>query len=453
MKNWKALIGTLAAASSLMIASTAMAATYDGYTQEEFDALEETTVIASDDSPTGYYVTFRYKDPDATRVRIYGEWRFSDIAHASYVTSLNATPEEWQDGYTVWKTDSWPTADMTKDEETGIWSYTIPLPTGTWCYRFYVGGAEDAEVDDYTDAVMVADPANVNYLADSVTELGGEQALTAVYVPWDEEKQANTIQRAEEAPRDGENGTVTFVETTTSGGIDTSYGVYLPYEFDENREEAYPILILFHGGGGYDGSWFTNGLVNILDNMIAEGRMEPTIVVTPNGSDFPNDDYMWDRPAILDFIVNDVLPYMTENFNASDDPARRAFAGLSMGGATTGYAMFHATDEFDTFLLFSAPFLGDIQPDYTLSQLKDKTIFFGYGDYDFVVPRSLYHLEPDEDGNLIPLTNGNEGSIFEYMIGLNNEGVEFESLNYPYGHDWVLWRKLIVDVFDDVLWK
>ena len=70
-----------------------------------------------------------------------------------------------------------------------------------------------------------------------------------------------------------------------------------------------------------------------------------------------------------------------------------------------------------------------------------------------MVPRSLYHLEPDEDGNLIPLTNGNEGSIFEYMIGLNNEGVEFESLNYPYGHDWVLWRKLIVDVFDDVLWK
>ncbi|MEG1515997.1 MAG: hypothetical protein RSD95_14005 [Clostridia bacterium] len=66
-----------------------------------------------------------------------------------------------------------------------------------------------------------------------------------------------------------------------------------------------------------------------------------------------------------------------------------------MGGATAGYALFHYTDDFDTFFLFSAPFLGDIQPDYTLPQLKDKTIFISYGDYDFVVTRSLYKLEPD----------------------------------------------------------
>lgn len=453
MKHWKHFIGTMAAAGMLFSCTTAFAATYEGYTQEEFDALEATTIVKSEDSPTGYYVTFRYKDADASRVRIYGEWRFSDIEHASYVTSLNASPEEWEDGYTVWKTDSWPTADMVKDEETGIWSYTIPLPTGTWCYRYYVGGAEDAELTDYTDAVMIADPNNVNYLADSETELGGEQALTAVYVPYDEVKQAKTIERAEEAPRDGENGSVVFVDTTTDAGVETSYGVYLPYGYDENREEAYPILVLFHGGGGYDGSWLTNGLVNILDNMIAEGRLEPTIVVTPNGSDFPNDAYMWDRPAILDFVVNSILPNMAENFNASTDPARRAFAGLSMGGATTAYALFHNTDDFDNFIIFSAPFLGDIQPDYTLPQLQDKNIFFGYGDYDFVVPRSMYHLEANEDGEITPLLNNREGSIFEYIVELNNAGVEFETLNYPYGHDWVLWRKLIVNVFDDFLWK
>lgn len=106
----------------------------------------ETTVVKSEDSPTGYYVTFRYKDPDSGRVRIYGEWAFSDLDHSTVVTSLNATPEEWQDGYTVWQTSGWPTADMVLDEETGIWSYTIPLPNGTYNYRFYVGGAEDAEL-------------------------------------------------------------------------------------------------------------------------------------------------------------------------------------------------------------------------------------------------------------------------------------------------------------------
>ena len=98
----------------------------------------------------------------------------------------------------------------------------------------------------------------------------------------------NTDQRPEEMPRDTENGTVSFETATTEDGIATSYGVYLPNGYDADREEAYPLLVLFHGGGGYDGSWFSNGLANILDNMIAEGRMEPTIVVTPNGSDFPS---------------------------------------------------------------------------------------------------------------------------------------------------------------------
>ncbi len=84
--------------------------------------------------------------------------------------------------------------------------------------------------------------------------------------------------------------------------------------------------------------------------------MEPTIVVTPNGSDFPNETYRWDRPAILDFVVNIILPHMTENYHAANDPTHRAFAGLSMGGATAAYALFHYTDVFDYFFLFSAPF-------------------------------------------------------------------------------------------------
>lgn len=435
----------------LLGCSSGYAQTFEGYTQEAFDAIEQTTVIKSDDSPTGYYVTFRYKDADASRVRIYGEWAFTDTSRASFFTSMNATPEQWQDGYTVWKTNSWPTADMIKNEETGVWSYTIPLPAGTWCYRFYVGGAEGAELTDFTDATMIADPANVNYLADP-DEAGGEQLLTAVYVPRDEEKQVKTMPRYEEVPRESEQGTVAYETVTLDNGITTTYAIYLPYEFNVEREEAYPILVLFHGGGGYYGSWFTNGLVNILDNMIAEGRLEPTIVVTPNGSDFPHETFRWDRPVLLDYVTNTILPNMSEKYNASEDPARRALAGLSMGGATTAYGLFHYTDAFDTFLLFSAPFLGDIQPDYTIPELKDKTIYIGYGDYDFVVTRSLYFYEPDENGDHTPIINNREGSILEYVYGLNKEGVEFSVVNQPFGHDWVLWRKLIVDVFDNVLW-
>jgi hypothetical protein len=57
--------------------------------QKEIDALEKTTIIQDPDSPTGYSVTFRYQDPDATRVRLSGQWLFSDKAHASLATSLH----------------------------------------------------------------------------------------------------------------------------------------------------------------------------------------------------------------------------------------------------------------------------------------------------------------------------------------------------------------------------
>ncbi len=457
MKHWKKLAVAASLAGAMMCGFNAYAADYDldGYTQEEFDALERTTVLKSDESPTGYYVTFRYKDPDAGRVRIYGEWKFSDIYHSTFVTSQNLMPDDWSDGDVEWQTDGWPTAEMELNEDTGVWSYTIPLPTGTFNYRFLVGGADGAAVDDATDAQLVADPANTNFLApDEDTEnLGGEQALTSVYVPWDGEKQANTDQRPEEMPRDTENGTVSFETATTEDGIATSYGVYLPNGYDADREEAYPLLVLFHGGGGYDGSWFSNGLANILDNMIAEGRMEPTIVVTPNGSDFPNDNFMWDRESICQFVINDILPHMTENYNASDDPSRRAFAGLSQGGATVGYMMFTYPEAFDTYAFLSAPYMGDTNLDFTIPELKDKTIFFGYGDYDFVQTRSLYKLYPDADGNMVRLASREEGSIWEYMYGLAEADVDFTSINYAYGHQWALWRKLMVNICEDILWK
>ena len=455
--KWKKLMGLTVMFAAITAAGNAYAADYDldGYTQEEFDALERTTVLKDETSPTGYYVTFRYKDPDAERVRVYGEWLFSDVLHNTFVTSENKVPEDWEDGDLEWGTASWTTSDMTKNEDTGVWSYTIPLPNGTFNYRFVVGGTADKEVDDTEGAKLVADPANVNFLAEDedIENLEKEQALTSVYVPWDEEKQANTDQRLEEEPRNGENGTVTMETIIASDGTETSYGVYTPYGFDADREEKYPLLVLYHGGGGYDGSWFSNGLANILDNMIAEGRMEPTVVVTPNGSDFPDETYMWNREAITDYVVNDLMPVVSEKYHAATDPENRAFAGLSQGGATVGYMMMHHTDEFNTYLFLSAPYMGDTELDFTIPSLKEKNIFFGYGDYDFVQTRSLYKMYPDGDGNMVLLANRKEGSIWEYMYGMAEAGVPFQAVNYPYGHQWALWRKVIVKAIDDVLWK
>ena len=162
---------------------------------------------------------------------------------------------------------------------------------------------------------------------------------------------------------------------------------------------------------------------------------------------------MWDRESICQFVINDILPHMTENYNASDDPSRRAFAGLSQGGATVGYMMFTYPEAFDTYAFLSAPYMGDTNLDFTIPELKDKTIFFGYGDYDFVQTRSLYKLYPDADGNMVRLASREEGSIWEYMYGLAEADVDFTSINYAYGHQWALWRKLMVNICEDILWK
>lgn len=467
MKRLIQTVGIIAGLALLPMAGSAFAANYDldGYTQEEFDALTETTVLKSEESPTGYLVTFRYVDPDAERVRIYGEWKFSSLLYSTPFSSEDKDPWEWENGDTIgivwgrygfegvdWPT-SWPTADMEKNEETGVWSYTIPLPNGTYAYRYYVGGDDNAELTDYTDAVTVADPANVNYLF-SEDETGNEQLLTSVYVPYDEEKQSLSPNVEEEAPRDGENGTVGY-DSVQVGDIQAHFAYYLPYGYDENREDPYPLLILCHGGGGYYGSWFTNGAVNIFDNLIAEGRVEPMIVITPDETEQTTEGMNKDTiSAYVNYIVDTLLPYAADKFNASSDPSRRALAGLSMGGMTTGYALFHNYDAFDTFILMSPPVMEFSEPDYTIPELKEKKIFVGYGEYDHVLPNSIFVLEPDENGERHTMTSvTNEGSCLEYIYGLASENIPVMTLTYPYGHQWTLWRELLVDVCDLVLWK
>ena len=76
--------------------------------------------------------------------------------------------------------------------------------------------------------------------------------------------------------------------------------------------------------------------------------------------------------------------------------------------------MFHNTDDFDTFILFSPPFTGDVEPDYENPALKEKNIFFGYGDYDFVATRSLYKQAMDADGNPVDAKQGRAKWEWEY---------------------------------------
>ncbi len=437
------------------------AAQAQALTQEELAAVKETTVFQDETSATGYSVKFCFTDPDfgtdkeAQRVRIYGEWGFSDPMHSTIWTGEYVSPWEWQDGYKLWfGTHTAPYYDMERGED-GCWSLVVPLPAGGYKYRFYIGGDVDADVNDVKGCYMSCDQNNVPYLSpvekDPYTLSAHAYFTSYIYVPWDPEKQANTDRVDEQCPRDdGQTGTVFYEKATIAegdfAGKESVYGVYLPYGYEENADEEYRILVMVHGGGESEPSWFNSGLVEILDNMIAEGRMEPTIVVTPSMNDFDRTDgqnmrHDYDRVSLDNFIADQILPYMEENYHVSSDKEMHAIGGCSNGGIQTWVAYFNHNEDYKYYIVQSgaepAQSLCDI--DYTREDLRDDVVMIGVSLYD----NAGWNLgRPVIEKAYIPVYN------------MAKANLPFEIINeIQYGHGYPGWKIELVRFFDDYLWK
>ena len=404
----------------------------EGLTQEEFDALEETTIIKDPGSVTGYTVTFRYKDPDATRVRIRGEWSFSD-AHGITVDGITYyEPEEWKIGNFAMIPDfqgDWPAYDMVKNEETGVWSYTIPLPSGTWSYRFYIGGVEGAELKDYTDAVQTTDPNNRPF-----EDFVGAQNNSQVRVPFDPDKQVEDYSLQLPNP-DGKDGTGEIVYyNMPDDGTAYQLFVYLPYGYDAGREEPYNVLYISHGNGvESETSWYNKGSVAyMLDNLIAQGRVEPFVLVSINNYAVAETLGEYD----VDNLINNIMPYVEANYNVSGQPEGRAVAGLSRGGRFTMETILTYPDEVGYYGLFSAgmPDNFDLATDLDVGALADSRIFVGYGEQELCDPERC-------------------AERLEMLSNLTGQGQFYDWKLFPGGHQWTVWRQNFVDFCEMTLWK
>jgi enterochelin esterase family protein len=117
--------------------------------------------------------------------------------------------------------------------------------------------------------------------------------------------------------------------------------VYLPPGYDANAGR-YPVLYLLHGAGSDENTWIERGQANvILDNLIADGELDPLVVVMPYGytSRLPEgesrsgaDGYKTDMEEFAVDFVNDLVPLVESRFHVAADREHRAIAGLSMGG-------------------------------------------------------------------------------------------------------------------------
>lgn len=161
-----------------------------------------------------------------------------------------------------------------------------------------------------------------------------------------------------------------YAEGTGTVRTNTAY-VYLPYGYDGNAERRYNVFYFVHGHYGTAASFFQdeNGLLrNLLDHMVENGDMSPTIVVSPSYNyGNPTTNYADADPyceALPQELVNDLMPVVESRYRTysqSTDAAgleasreHRAIGGFSMGAVTTWYALEHTLDYFKYFMPVSA---------------------------------------------------------------------------------------------------
>lgn len=183
--------------------------------------------------------------------------------------------------------------------------------------------------------------------------------------------------------------------------------VYTPPDYEKNSSARYPVLYLQHGGGEDERVWIEMGRTNlILDNLIAEGKIKPFIVVMETsavGPQFPRPAapaaaaaapgaqppaapapgapaagarprFSFDKYAEL--MIKDMIPWVDKNFRTMPDQAHRAMSGLSMGAMCTKSVTLPHLDVFSHIGLFSG---GTIAPAEITDKSKVKLVFMSYG--------------------------------------------------------------------------
>ena len=305
-----------------------------------------------------------------------------------------------------------PAADpypMTKDAD-GVWSITMgPLDPNWYGYGFIV------------DGVKIADPANRNIWS------GSTSAWSYVFVPGPE---ADFM--ADAPVPHGVVATVRYFSKVTQ--TERQMQVYTPpgYNHDNRR---YPVFYLMHGGGGNDTDWIVNMRANyIMDNLIAQGKAVPMIIVMPDG--FVG-TYPMNGPITADIfpqeLLGSIVPAIEENFRVAPGAKNRALAGLSLGGLWSLDTLFLNPGDIAYIGVFSSGW------------------FAGFRD-DLVQNYSYLLTDPmvNKDTKLFWITIGGPEDIaynnnYATLEIFDQYGINYTFVQGTGGHVWDVWRHNLWD--------
>jgi enterochelin esterase-like enzyme len=182
--------------------------------------------------------------------------------------------------------------------------------------------------------------------------------------------------------------------------------VYTPPDYEKELEKRYPVLYLQHGWGEDETAWSNQGRANlIMDNLIAEGKIKPFLIVMTYGMT-NNVRFGGLRNFSIDpfqtVLVDELIPYMDDNFRTLSDPSHRAMAGLSMGGMETKAITLKNLDMFSCIGLFSG---GSISLDDVNNTpgFKEKVnlVFVSYGSRELGGGRRGFGGDPQANADAL----------------------------------------------------
>ena len=289
----------------------------------------------------------------------------------------------------------------------GIWSATVkPAKADIYPYNFVVDGVSAQAQNN-----MAIFP-NENFKA-SILEIPDKDALYTV--------------------NDVPHGKVQYMMYKSDVmGEYRPVLVYTPAEYEKGNKK-YPVFYLVSGTTDTEETWFKVGKVNvILDNLIAQGKAVPMIVVMPYGNVFgstPSPTTLAAAKMYQKFeqeLTECVMPFVEKNFRTKNNRESRAIAGFSRGGGQSLYSVYSNFDKFAYLASYSAyltpevmdTYFPDLQP--KMSQLK--LMWFGVGTSDF-----LYQ------------------NVLDHQNYFDEKGIKYEKMFTEGGHTWMNARTYLAE--------
>lgn len=325
-------------------------------------------------------VTFRIEAPKAFKVEIAGEWLSSNRAE----TTVNGSA-------------------MTRDDN-GVWSATVgPLEPNTYIYSFNV------------DGMNIADPVNPSI------KLRARTSASMVTIPGNQPWEF----------RDVPHGTVeiNYHKSAILKGAVRQVFVYTPPGYDKNASTRYPVLYLLHGNGGMASDWTNAGFANYIeDNLLADKKAVPMIIVMPWGHALPMGAATGDNASLFDqYLLSEVIPMVESKYRVAPGRTNRALAGLSMGGGETAFTGLGHPELF-AYLGFFSNDMGANSARYKVlndpkAAAEMRTLFWGVG------------KEEPIDPGMKKLTDS--------LTALGIKHVFYEDSEGATGHVWPVWRKCL----------